>query len=362
MKQSSFFLRFSSAFVFFVVTTQFTHAQTITTYDAPNSGNTILVAINSAGQIAGTYNKGHEFFDVGHGFLREANGTFTAFDVRGATGGLPTRVTGMNDSGEVIGLFIPWAGHSSQGFFRQADGTIGPPCVSWSAKASAAVAPLLALNVYGNAPQAINGIGQIVGVSGANDYVSYLRQPDGTCVTIELGNRATYALAINVFGEITGTYMDVDRDFVWRGFLRDAKGQITTFDAPGSLRTEPTAIDQKGHIAGNYTAADGDHGFLRKPNGQIETFDPFGSVKTIVMAMNQKGQITGYYATTDGVYHGFLRDKNGEIETFDALEGNTFPQDINDLGEIVGYYQDANSAPHGFIRSNDKEPKGHFRR
>jgi uncharacterized membrane protein len=349
-------LRITAILVALVIVTA-AHGQTINTFDAPNSYSTILVAINSAGQIAGNYTDAHR----GHGFLREANGTFTAIDMPSPTRG--TQVTGMNDSGEVIGYDYP--GFSVAPFVRRPDGTIGQPCVSWSSKASAAMSPLLApLPFDGNIPQAINNLGQIVGVGGGISYSSYLSQPDGTCVTIRLSPWATYARAINVFGAITGNYEDLNSSF-WRGFLREANGQITTFDAPGSISTFPTAIDQKGHVAGNYSAADGVHGFLRKPNGQIETFDPFGSVETIVVAMNQKGQITGYYATTDGVYHGFLRDKNGEIEAFDAPCGancGTFPEDINDLGEIVGYYQDANSAPHGFIRSNDKERKGHLQR
>jgi uncharacterized membrane protein len=359
MKQSSFFLWFSSVLVSFAVTTQFTHAQTITAYDAPNSYSTILVAINSAGQIAGNYTDAHR----GHGFLREANGTFTAIDTPSPTRG--TQVTGMNESGEVIGYYYP--GFSSAAFLRLPDGTLGLPCHPSSSNASPPISPLLApLPFDGDIPQAINDLGQIVGVVGGISYSSYLSQPDCTSVTIRLSPWATYARAINVFGAITGNYQDLNYYYsVWHGFLREANGQITTFDAPGSVSTEPTAIDQKGHIAGNYTAADGGHGFLRKPNGQIETFDPFESVKTIVVAMNQKGQITGYYATTDGVYHGFLREKNGEIEAFDAPCGancGIFPEDINDLGEIVGYYQDANSVLHGFIRSNDKEPKGHFQR
>ena len=50
---------------------------------------------------------------------------------------------------------------------------------------------------------------------------------------------------------------------------------FTTFDPPGSLVTEPFAINPAGAITGPYFDASGiEHGFLRARDGTLTTFDP----------------------------------------------------------------------------------------
>lgn len=334
------------------------HAQTITTFDAPNSTMTVPQAINVFGQIAGYYQDANGFQ---LGFLRKRNGRFTSFEADQSSIHFPTFVTDINTRGEIIGyIYHPDGG--SPAFLRQTDGTIvlfngGPTSTPSAAIATEPVPRLCAGDncVDGTGPIAINALGQITGAFGAGLYFGFLRQPDGTTIQFNVNPSSlpfTIPQAINLFGKITGYYLDQAGA---HGFLRQPKGAIITFDAPNSTHTTPQSINLLGQITGYYQDANNVvHAFLRQPGGTIVTFDPVGSIGTKALAINLEGQITGFYATTDGTYHGFLRRPNGNIDSFDApsaANAGTFPKDINDLGQIVGYYQDANFVLHGFVRS-----------
>jgi Bacterial Ig domain len=99
---------------------------TIATFSVPGSLNTFLGGINNHGQIAGGFN-----IDAGEGallfgFIRNAEGIYSAFNVPDVEGNpLWTKADDINDAGDVVGLFRPEAGEEAiQGFLRKADGTI----------------------------------------------------------------------------------------------------------------------------------------------------------------------------------------------------------------------------------------------
>src|SRR5882757_5583469 len=65
-----------------------------------------------------------------------------------------------------------------------------------------------------------------------------------------------------------------------------------TFDPPGSVDTEPFAINPAGAITGPYFDASGnEHGFLRARDGTLTTFDPAGSIETNPEGINLAGAI-----------------------------------------------------------------------
>jgi hypothetical protein len=73
------------------------------------------------------------------------------------------------------------------------------------------------------------------------------------------------------------------------------KGQITTFDGPGSFATYPEAINPAGVITGYYCQFLYCYGFLRTAEGGIITFDPpDANGYTYPYAINPAGAITGY--------------------------------------------------------------------
>src|SRR5215475_13087497 len=90
-------------------------AQTFTTFNAPGSSTT-PTNINSGGVITGWYND-----TTGtHGFLRDATGTITTFDVPGAIGTTPTSIS---STGLITGRYAD-ANSVLHGFLRDAAGNI----------------------------------------------------------------------------------------------------------------------------------------------------------------------------------------------------------------------------------------------
>lgn len=145
----------------------------LTAYDAPGAGTGIYqgtgcpgctVGVNFLGVIAGEYIDNSNVF---HGYLRDANGEFTTFDVRGAGSG-PYQGTGCDS----------------------------------------------------DCPMSINDSGAVTGSYQDSNYVQhgYLRTPDGAYVTFDPpGSVYTQAESINDSGVITGFYIDANN--IFHGFL-----------------------------------------------------------------------------------------------------------------------------------------------
>lgn len=119
---------------------------------------TLPTSIDTAGDIAGIYADSNGLY---HGFIRAANGTFTApIDAPGATkGGLfpGTLPASMNDSGVIAGVYEDAAG-LDHGFVRAADGTFTAPLDAPNAStASIGVLPGGTVNVAINASGVITG-------------------------------------------------------------------------------------------------------------------------------------------------------------------------------------------------------------
>ena len=119
----------------------------------------------------------------------------------------------------------------------------------------------------------------------------------------------TTALSINDRGEVTGYYNAHSQQ---RGFIRDAKGTLTTFDVPGSGGTAAASINNRGEVTGNYTggAIRGlIQGFIRDARGTFTTFDPPGSTFfASPQSINNRGEVTGWYSTDGMGNRGFIRD------------------------------------------------------
>src|SRR5947209_5692557 len=73
-----------------------------------------------------------------------------------------------------------------------------------------------------------------------------------------------------------------------------AAGQhFISFDFPGAIDTQPTAITPTGDIVGGYKSTDGiQHGFLRS-GGTFKTIDFPSSTSTNALWINATGEIVG---------------------------------------------------------------------
>lgn len=176
----------------------------------------------------------------------------------------------------------------------------------------------------------------------------------------------TSPTAISPSGRIVGFYGDTTLGRV-RGFLRDANGAITTFDAPidnpqnpGMYSTSPTDLTQSGDIIGYSSTGDQvdvQPGFLRDRKGNLTYISPPFAWNTFPSAINSQGIIVGYYYDLIGYSFPFLRNPDGTFSSFDQTPiGQTFGAifDINAAGQSTGYYFDFNVGQQlGFLRQPD---------
>src|SRR5271166_725791 len=82
------------------------------------------------------------------------------------------------------------------------------------------------------------------------------------------------------------------------GFVRDASGAFTTFEAPGGVTTFSHGINASGQVAGDYFTTGGARpGYIRDASGNFTTFTVTGGNGTIVTGLNDSGQVAGEYFT-----------------------------------------------------------------
>jgi len=274
---------------------------------------------------------------------------FTTFDVPNSVNINPTAIS---PSGQIVGYYQD-ATYTYHAFLRSSDGAITSFDVPGAGQGSS----------LGTVVTGINPKGQIVGediyVNNVLMSRGFVREADGTFTIFDALPDAIYtdAYAINPAGQIAGTY--VDANYFSHGFARNSDGTITSFDVPGFIQSV-VDINPAGQIAGSYLESDGTMlGFLRDSDGAITSFHAPGVSSqteigcglchgTLATAINREGRIVGYYGGTDAV-HGFLRHTDGRISSFGV---NTYPADINSEGLITGFLQDTNGV-HGFLRKPD---------
>jgi hypothetical protein len=350
-----------------------------TSFDAPGAGTgflqgTYAFSVNLFAAVTG-YDL--DANNVYHGFLRKPDGSIVVFDAPGAdttegdfNGTFPA---GINDAGLIAGYYID-ASNVGHGFLRSPNGsftTFDPP--------GAGTAPGQGTIVHG-----LNLEGTVVG-SFLNDktYYAFIRTSDGKYKTfaapgacnmsIDDGCHGSGAWDINFFGTVVGPYEDTSGNFVAHTYVRSPNGKFTTFVVPGSsmeagqgtLPASLSGLNDFGAITGLYYDVNNVfHGYLRNPDGRFIKFEAPGAdttdefFGTFPNSLNDFGSIAGDYLDSSDVYHGFLRHPDGKFTEFDAPGADTtagdfngtIPEGVNLVGAITGVYYDTNSASHGFLR------------
>ena len=162
-------------------------------------------------------------------------------------------------------------------------------------------------------------------------------------------NQGTITFSINVFGVVTGYFIDANN--VSHGFVTSAPfkhfiilNEPNAGQGAGQGTFAGNIKPEGGEIAGSYVDSSGiSHGFVTAPPyHSFTSFDPKGSVNTlmpVVSALNQEGEITGLYLDANGAFHGFVRAANGNITEYNVSGAGTGSgqgteaSSINDLGE-----------------------------
>ena len=275
--------------------------------------------------------------------------------------------TGINNHGIVVGLCregvcgIGPALEGSVGFVD--DGTFRPvsgkvPTTLAGSPVNGGIISLNGINDHGVAAGAVS--------PGPADYGNGLVDNNGKFLAFLVsGMTGTRPTGINNNGKIVGYTMTIDGPT--HGFIRNASGTITVFDAVAGHATLPTGINNAGLIVGAYGSfrpiasifVDGPDssfgnastGFIRMPGGSIVTFAVPGAAETFPAGINDFGEIVGNYTlTVNGTMHGFLRYAFGQFVALDAPGATqTEIAGINNHGELVGTAWDANNNPQVFI-------------
>lgn len=266
--------------------------------------NAHSININDRGTVTGNY---IDVNNVSHGFLRNPKSDFITFDAPGARSAAGTFdgsfPSGINKGGAITGNFIDSNG-LNHGFLREATGEFTTFDVPGAGTAAG--------SGFGTFPVSINDEGTIAGHYTDTNIVNhgFVRSPEGRITTFDApGADTTVPESINAAGAITGHYSAANG---YHGFLRSPGGEFTTFDAPGvATGTLPKSINAGGAITGHFTDAHNmTHGFVRSSSGDFTTFDAPGagsSFGTFPDSINNAGAITGHYTDSQGLNHGFLR-------------------------------------------------------
>lgn len=257
-----------------------------TTVDYPGTLDTLVFGLTNTGRVGGSAT----FDEISNFGFTYSTGVFTPLP----PAPLSIGATGINDSGVIVGGagslpeqgFVFSAGAYSffsrpgwtntearainnagliTGYSYDLDGTGGLTASSgfiYDPAASAYVDipwPGSTLVIA----QGINAAGQVVGSAQAPGTQSFLREPDGTINSFQVGGLATRARGINDSGLIAGWVSD---GAGIHAFVASSSG-YELLDAPGAvLGTFGEAINNAGQIAGNWQGADGAlHGFIATP-------------------------------------------------------------------------------------------------
>jgi parallel beta-helix repeat protein len=252
-------------------------------------------------------------------------------DYPGATA---TRTFGINDGGDIVGLYVDAAKVTHGFLLKQGKFTsIEFPGASYT---------------YA---MVINNVGDIAGYYGGADSVDHgYLYSGGQFTKIDVpGANFTGPYGLNDKGEVVGHTQfpgEPMKGFLW------SKGQYSTYGYPLTDKMGcGFGINNNGDIAGHWQDAAGTiRGYvLRK--GRFVSFEFPGAQGTMITtgAISSSGDVVGPYTASDGKTYGFLYSR-GTFTTI-AIPGATLThaRGMNNSNDIVGLYQDSTGAFHGFV-------------
>jgi uncharacterized membrane protein len=219
---------------------------TFTTIDSPGATNTLAGGINSLGHIVGYYTLADGIF---HGFL-DVGGTFSAINDPNATSG--TGASDINGTDQIVGSYnFTDPSHSLEGAhgFLLSGGVF--TAIDYPA-----------VGVTSTTPVGINDSGDVVGLYRQNSAGTGFLLSGGTYASITYpGGCCTHANGINNAGQIVGQYKTPDDTAPAQGFLK-AGAVFTTINYPAATATQLEGINNAGDIVGNAKSAGVNFAFL----------------------------------------------------------------------------------------------------
>jgi hypothetical protein len=245
----------------------------------PGSIYATAAGINNVGHIVGAFGLPGQQLS-GFAYV-PATKKYTTFNYPGA---MYTIALGVNDANTIVGTFAMNDGQQ-HGFFLTNGKTFSQFDVSGSS---------------GTTIDGINNAGDFAGTSGSEGVYQGFVSIAGTVTTFEASGRPTLVSGFNASNNAVGFFVNAQATAT-HGFLRDAAGNITQIDYPGSTSTSCNGINDAGTITGAYTDKAGlNHGFVLE-NGNYRTVGT-----SYLTGINNHGAIVGSFVATSGQTVGFV--------------------------------------------------------
>jgi probable HAF family extracellular repeat protein len=249
-------------------------------------------------------------------------------------GSIATHATGINNSGEIVGVFADTLGTTHGYLYTSEKFTqIDEPDAHDNTMASG-----------------INNKGKVVGwyYFGSDSGTHGFLVTGGRFTQVDVpGARNTFALGINDAEQVVGGFFDGTNT---HGFLKIGE-RFTQIDVPGTQRTVAIGINNIGQVVGEFSNS---HGFLYNA-GKFTSINVPDAKFTIANDLNEAGQIVGYFEKkgSSRVVHGFL-ESGGSFTQLDVPNViTTQAEDINDSGQIVGTFVERGGGIGGFLAIPD---------
>ncbi len=255
----------------------------------PKVSSTYAMGINDSGWVVGYFQNSTGW----HGFLR--NPKYTQLDAPGAGTGVyqGTYALSINDADEISGVYFD-SNSVEHGFIRDASGNYTTFNVPGGANVISA-----ALNQSGEVAGTYT-----VGTTSTVPY-GYVMDTGGNITTFEVPDSVeTFVSGINASGQVTGYYCCYESNL--QPYFRDQYGNITTFSITGYHSN--AGIEDNGNMVGTYVSGGTDKGWQMTAAGDLTYFkDPSaGSQGTYSSCVSGDGKIAGYYWDSEGNVHNFV--------------------------------------------------------
>ena len=305
------------------------------TVDVPGASGTLATGINNRGQIVGIY---YDTAGNSHGFLLK-RGNFSTVDVPGSLvgvfGTLQTEANGINPEGDIVGDYYAPPGAPGAPACTADSPAFSPQCRRGFLYHDGQFSDVLVPGKKGSIPNAISPDGTIYGCDHNDDYfvsmVGFARIGADNYITLDPGG-----------GELSNPHASV----------------------PGSMNNGGTPDGSI--IVGLYVSPPNSggqyHGYVMR-NGKFHPYDFAGSVATQIWGINADADFVGLYDDSNGNEHGFVQRWGEDAAlTIDVPSGPPFNATltdafaINSAGAIVGLYIDGGGNFHGYVaRPNDDQ-------
>ena len=299
---------------------------------SPHGQQAAAYAVNSAGQVTGSYGDHKE-----HPFVWQ-NGTLTLIPKPKGTNYIESGP--INASGVTTGRarlnqapFYPWG-------IYLFDTKTGKSTFQYVLQSDAEKVP-----AYVNG---IDDAGDVVGFIREDEYdgFGYILAGNQLTRLNPFGSMVAEASAVSGMGEVAGIYTT---DAATYGFT-DAGGTITTIQAENSGNTEPLFVSNSGVVTGYYATASGTAGFVYTA-GVITSYQDPGSTYTRIVGVGPNGAVYGNAIDSQGIQHGFVYLKGAYNHiTPPTGQGETTIVGSNETtGTIVGYFLGPKLHTLGFV-------------